>query len=104
MDTTRKISLLIGVLHLSEDAMSEVISHMDMVKSLRNRIKSGLKQGSLVRENQQPEEAQNMLQRAIAGEVALLQCLGTRSSATAAQWFCTADVQAYATSGCPVGF
>ena len=36
--TTRKISLLYGVLHLQEDAVSEVLEHMEVVRKLRNRI------------------------------------------------------------------
>jgi hypothetical protein len=76
METTKKISLLIGVLHLSESSMGEVLAHMDMVKSLRNRIKSTLKRVSLVRNKTNPNEAQKMLDRVIVGEVALLQALG----------------------------
>ena len=58
METTKKISLLIGVLHLSESSMGEVLAHMDMVKSLRNRIKSTLKRVSLVRNKKNPRSGQ----------------------------------------------
>ena len=53
----------------------EVLSHMDMVKSVRNRIKDTLTKTSLVRRDPQPEVAQLMLDNAIGGEVALLEML-----------------------------
>ena len=80
MKTTRKISLLIGALHLSEDEMSEVLLHMDMLKSLRNRIKQALKSVSPVRAKTNPKQAQEMLGRVITGEIALLQTLGEKAS------------------------
>ena len=52
----------------------QVLTHMDMVKSLRNRIKETLRKTSLVCQN--PKEAQSMMDRAIEGEIALLKQLG----------------------------
>ena len=37
--TTRNISLLFGVLHLQEDAVSDVLQYMEKVGNLRARIK-----------------------------------------------------------------
>ena len=42
MLTTRKIALLFGVLHLNEDAVSDVLQHMELVKSIRRRIQDTL--------------------------------------------------------------
>jgi len=54
----------------------QVLTHMDMVKSLRNRIKETLRKTSLVRGEKNPKEAQSMMDRAIEGEIALLKQLG----------------------------
>jgi len=42
--TTRKISLLFGVLHLQDEAVCEVLDHMDTVRKLRKRITDRLSQ------------------------------------------------------------
>eukprot|EP01043_Picozoa_sp_COSAG02_P016931 COSAG02_NODE_756_length_17532_cov_5.673550_8_plen_954_part_00 len=72
MVTTKKISLLYGVLHLSEDGVTNVLNHMDMVKSVRGRIKSTLEKVTLVRGDPDPEQAQRLLDRAVGGELKLL--------------------------------
>ena len=72
MVTTKKISLLIGVLHLSDKSVTEVLAHMDLIKSLRNRIQRTLTQTELVRGEPRPEEAAALLDRAREGELALL--------------------------------
>jgi hypothetical protein len=74
--TTRKITILLGVLHLSEDAVSEVLKHVETVKSLRTRIKDRLRNTALKQSSSKPDEAQRVLDKLSIGEKALLEQIG----------------------------
>ena len=63
MMTTRKISLLIGVLHLNDEAVSGVLEHMEMVKSIRKRIQDTLRNTKIVRGKPKPDEAEELLKK-----------------------------------------
>jgi len=84
MITTRKISILLGVLHLAEQPVSDVLAHMEIVKSLRNRIKDRLQKTALKREKAKPDEAQSLLDKLTTGEKALLERIGTHNQPTIA--------------------
>jgi len=75
MLTTRNISLLIGVLHLNEDAVSQVLQHMELIKSIRNRIRDTLSAARLVHRTKNAGGARKMLTNATNGEVAILKLL-----------------------------
>lgn len=78
MINTRKISLLMGVLHLNDEAVSDVLEHMDMVKSIRRRIQETLRKTNFLRGKPKPKEAAEMLKRAEKGELAILTDLSHR--------------------------
>jgi hypothetical protein len=67
---------LLGVLHLSEDAVSEVLKHVETVKSLRTRIKDRLRNTALKQSSSKPDEAQRVLDKLSIGEKALLEQIG----------------------------
>ena len=79
MMTTRKISLLIGVLHLNDEAVSGVLEHMEMVKSIRRRIQDTLRNTKIVRGKPKPDEAQELLKKCEKGELAMLKVLADRA-------------------------
>jgi len=72
MMMTRKMSLLIGVLHLKDEAVAEVLEHMELVKSIRRRITDCLTKTKVVRGKPKPKDAEAMLEKAERGEVAIL--------------------------------
>jgi hypothetical protein len=74
--TTRKITILLGVLHLAEDPMSDVLKHVETVKSLRTRIKDRLRSTALTKSRSNPDEAQRVLDKLSIGEKALLEQIG----------------------------
>lgn len=74
--TTRKITILIGVLHLAEDAVSDVLKHVESVKSLRTRIKERLQATALKQSTPKSDEAQSVLDKVSAGEKTLLEQIG----------------------------
>ena len=74
--TTRKITILLGVLHLAEDPMSDVLKHVETVKSLRTRIKDRLRSTALTKSRSDPDEAQRVLDKLSIGEKALLEQIG----------------------------
>jgi hypothetical protein len=73
--TVRKLSLLTGVLHLHEDAVSTVTAHMEMLGNIRNRITSRLRVVKLVHQKANPEKGQSHLDAAINGELEILKRL-----------------------------
>lgn len=82
MLTTRKIALLIGVLHLDEDAVAEVLRYMELVKVTRNRIKDKLMATHVMSNTKDPAEASRALKKAELGELAVLQYVATTWNAT----------------------
>jgi hypothetical protein len=78
MMTTRKLSLLVGVLHLNDEAVSGVLEHMEMVKSIRRRIQDTLRKIGIARGKPKPKEAEELLVRAQKGELAILTDLSQR--------------------------
>ena len=72
MMMTRKMSLLIGVLHLKDEAVAEVLEHMELVKTIRGRITDCLTKTKVVRGKPKPKDAEAMLEKAERGEVAIL--------------------------------
>ena len=78
MLTTRNISLLNGVLHLNEDAVSEVLQYMERIKNMRNRIRNTLSAAMLVNSSKSAGGARTMLENATKGEVAILRLLEQR--------------------------
>jgi hypothetical protein len=85
MLTARKIALLKGVLHKDEDAVSDVLRHMEQVRGVRQRIRDGLESIHSVAANPNTTEANAKLQNLQDGELALLSTLdkkyGAQSSA-----------------------
>ena len=81
MLTTRKIALLFGVLHLNEDAVSDVLQHMELVKSIRRRIQDTLASTKIVHSTPNPAKAKAVLEKAEKGEKAILKLLAERSKA-----------------------
>ena len=78
MTFTRNIALLVGVLHLNEKAVSDVLQHMELVKSIRQRIHETLANTKIVHGIARPEEAAQKLENAEKGEVAILKLLGAK--------------------------
>ena len=75
MMMTRKLSLLVGVLHLNDEAVSDVLEHMEMVKTIRRRIQVTLRHTHITRGKPNPQAAEEMLERAKNGELAGLGAL-----------------------------
>ena len=69
MLTARKLALLFGVLHLNENAVSEVLQHMELVKNMRRRIQDTLASTKIVHSTANPEGAAALLEKAQHGEV-----------------------------------
>ena len=78
MTFTRNIALLVGVLHLNEKAVSDVLQHMELVKRIRQRIHETLANTKIVHGIARPEEAAQKLENAEKGEVAILKLLGAK--------------------------
>jgi hypothetical protein len=78
MMMTRKMSLLIGVLHLNDEAVSDVLEHMEAVKTIRRRIQVTLRHTQITRGKPNPQAAQELLERAKKGELAVLSDLSQR--------------------------
>jgi Ca2+-binding EF-hand superfamily protein len=68
----RRISLLVGVLHLHDAAVIEVQNHMDVVKNIRDRIYTHLQTAKIIKGKPKPKEGQQLLQTVMAGEVQIL--------------------------------
>ena len=79
MLVTRNVALLIGVLHLNENAVSAVLAHMELVKSIRRRIQDVLGKTKVVHANPNATVASELLKKAQDGEVALLKLLSSKS-------------------------
>ena len=75
---TRNIALLVGVLHLNEKSVSDVLQHMELVKSIRQRIHETLASTKIVHSNPDPAKAAQVLDNAEKGEVAILKLLGAK--------------------------
>jgi hypothetical protein len=67
--TTRKLAVLFGVLHLNEDAVSHVLEHMELVKSMQRRIQNTLASTTILHPDANPIGANERLQKAERGEV-----------------------------------
>lgn len=78
MMMTRKLSLLVAVLHLNDEAVSDVLEHMEVVKTIRRRIQITLRHTKIVRGAANPQKAEEMLERAKKGELAVLSDLSQR--------------------------
>lgn len=78
MLTTRNIALLVGVLHLNENAVSAVLAHMELVKAIRRRIQIVLSSTKIVHTNADPTVAAQLINKATAGEVAIIKTLSER--------------------------
>jgi len=82
MITTRKIALLVGVLHLSNERSSDVLAFMEQIKSLRDRIQDGLAKTQVVDDiGNDPKEAERLLEAAEKGELAVLELMAEKKGA-----------------------
>ena len=70
--STRKISLLVGILHLQHDAVLGVQQRMELVVMLRDRIKDRLANTRIVRGAPQLEKGQQLLNIVSGGEKQIL--------------------------------
>ena len=78
MITTRQIALLKGVLHLDEDSVGSVLTHMDRVASIRRRIRDTLANMKGKKHKKDVKSAKAMLTKVELGELAVLQQLAQR--------------------------
>ena len=80
MLTTRKIALLVGVLHLNEEAVGEVLHHMEQVRGIRKRITDALVKTKAVHGEANPTKASAALLKASGekGELAVLKALAKK--------------------------
>ena len=76
---TRRISLLVGVLHLHDNALQETVSHMETIESVRTRIMERLETTTVTKGKPKLQKARDLLARLQTGEVALLHKLATIS-------------------------
>lgn len=90
MMMARNIALLFGVLHLNEDAVSHVLQHMELVKSIRRRIQDTLEKTKMVRGKSDPQAGKRMLDKANLGEVEVLKLLAKRA---ASEPICVTEMQ-----------
>ena len=79
MIMARNIALLVGVLHLNQNALTEVLQDMEIVKSIRRRIQDTLAKANIMNGTPDPQTAHQLLQKAEQGEVAILKTLGARA-------------------------
>eukprot|EP01047_Picozoa_sp_COSAG01_P103047 COSAG01_NODE_32551_length_579_cov_0.960417_1_plen_134_part_10 len=75
MMTTRKIALLVGVLHLDDEAVIEVMRQMEIVKSARKRIADVLASTVVTVGKPDRKRAMIALDSAKQGELAILQII-----------------------------
>ncbi len=69
---SRRISLLVGVLHLHDDALQVTVSHMETIENVRHRIIMRLETTTVVKGKPRLEKGLKMLDMLRTGEVALL--------------------------------
>lgn len=74
---TRRISLLVGVLHLHEDALQVTVEHMETIENVRKRIVTRLETTTVVKGEPKLQLGKDMLDRLRTGEVALLHKLAS---------------------------
>ena len=72
---TKDISLLVGVLHLDEDAVNAVIQHMEVVKSIRKRIKERLDKTKILKGKKKLKKGLKELELIEKGEFKILSTL-----------------------------
>ena len=80
---TRKISLLVGVLHLHEEAVNKVIQHMEVVKNIRRRIKLRLEQTKIIKGKRKLKKGMKELALIENGEFQILSTLKHQDEADA---------------------
>ena len=80
---TKDISLLVGVLHLHEDAVNNVIQHMEVVKSIRKRIKDRLEKTKILKGKKKLKKGLKELELVEQGEFQILSALKTQDEADA---------------------
>eukprot|EP01046_Picozoa_sp_COSAG06_P006413 COSAG06_NODE_302_length_17869_cov_90.137535_7_plen_845_part_00 len=73
--TSRKISLLFGILHMHHDAVQGVGNRMELVLQLRGRIRDRLKGARIVRGPPKLKKGNEMLQVVSTGETEILRTL-----------------------------
>jgi Ca2+-binding EF-hand superfamily protein len=73
----RRISLLVGVLHLHDDAVVKVQHHMDVVTNIRNRIYKHLQTAKIIKGKPKPTEGEQLLKTSMNGEVQILKEMAT---------------------------
>ena len=66
--TIRRMALLQGVLYLSDDAVNEVLKHMEAVSSVRNRIMKRLLGSRFLKGKPKPKEGDKLLDVIEKGE------------------------------------
>ncbi len=81
MITTRQIALLKGVLHMDEDSVGAVLTHMDRVTAIRTRIRDTLAKMKGKKHKKDVKSAKAMLEKAERGELAVLEILAQRKMA-----------------------
>eukprot|EP01043_Picozoa_sp_COSAG02_P040525 COSAG02_NODE_3288_length_7000_cov_1414.390958_6_plen_789_part_00 len=74
---SRRISLLVGVLHLHDDALQITVAHMETIENVRNRIIVRLEATTVVRGKPRLQKGLEMLDKLRAGEVELLHKLAS---------------------------
>ena len=74
---TRRISLLVGVLHLHEDALQVTVKHMETIENVRNRIVQRLETTTVVKGTPNLQKAEDLINRLRKGEVLLLHKLAS---------------------------
>jgi hypothetical protein len=79
MLTTRKIAVLVGALHLNEDAVSEVLQYMEQVRSMRARIHDTLATTEIRHSKPDPTKAAGLLKKAQQGELAILRAVAAQT-------------------------
>ena len=80
---TKDISLLVGVLHLHEEAVNNVIQHMEVVKSIRKRIKERLEKTKIVKGKKKLKKGIKELELVEQGEFKILSELKSQDEADA---------------------
>jgi Ca2+-binding EF-hand superfamily protein len=80
---TRQISLLVGVLHLHEEAANKVIQHMEVVKNIRRRIKLRLEKTKIIKGKKKLKKGMKQLALIENGEFQILSTLKHQDEADA---------------------
>lgn len=78
---TRQISLLVGVLHLHEEAVNKVTQHMEVVKSIRKRIRERLQKTKILKGKKKIKKGMKQLQLVENGEFEILSKLKLKDDA-----------------------